>query len=143
MFEKTCDQGLCGYGWCQIEDKCYKLHNAIDQKAASKSQCKAEGALLVTPMSQAENDLLWEFLHLVHFQGQAVWLGMNDSRNEGIYIKDNTKNPTIYIDWLNWDDHAGNNTDLLNSVKFNFATKTWFRTDQFGYAYTVCTKGVL
>ena len=97
---------------------------------------------MIAPMSQAENDLLWEYLNLVQFQGQEVWLGLNDGKNEGIYVKDNTKNPVIYVGWFNWDEKAGNNTDPISSVKYNFNTKTWFRTNAQDYAYAVCTKTV-
>lgn len=142
VFEKVCDQGLCGDGWCQLEKTCFKLLNDFDQKGILKSQCHAEGAVLIAPMSQAENDLLWEYLNLVQFQGQEVWLGLNDGKNEGIYVKDNTKNPVIYVGWFNWDENAGNNTDPISSVKYNFNTKTWFRTNAQDYAYAVCTKTV-
>ena len=91
-----CDQGLCGDGWCQIEETCYKLLDGIDQKDILKSLCREEGAVLVAPMSEAENENLWEFLNLVDFQGEEVWLGLNDGKNEGTYVKDNTKNYHLY-----------------------------------------------
>ena len=142
VFQKTCDQGFCRDGWCQIEETCYKLLDDIDQKDILKSVCREEGAVLVAPMSEKENENLWEFLDLVDFQGEEVWLGLNDGKNEGTYVKDNTKNPTIYIDWFNWDENAGNNTDPISSAKYNFETKTWFRTNAQDYAYAVCTKTV-
>merc|ERR1711953_1666466 len=115
--EKTCDQGVCEDGWCQIEDTCYKLLDEVDQKNTLKKQCKTEGAILATPMSETDNDNLWEYLDLINFQnqGQEVWLGLNDGITEGTYVQDNTKNPVVYIDWFNWDENAGNNTDELSS----------------------------
>ena len=142
--EKTCDQGSCEEGWCQIEDTCYKLLEEVDQKNNLKKQCKNEGAILVTPMTEAENNNLWEYLDLVNFSGdQEVWLGLNDGITEGTYVKDNTKNPVVYIDWFNWDENAGNNTDEISSVKFNFNSKTWFRYSAEDFANAVCTKPAL
>jgi basic membrane lipoprotein Med (substrate-binding protein (PBP1-ABC) superfamily) len=140
--EKTCDQGVCEDGWCQIEDTCYKLLDEVDQKNTLKKQCKTEGAILATPMSETDNDNLWEYLDLINFQnqGQEVWLGLNDGITEGTYVQDNTKNPVVYIDWFNWDENAGNNTDELSSVKFNFDSKTWFRYSAEDFANAVCTK---
>ena len=142
VFQKTCDRGLCGDDWCQIEETCYKLLDDFDQKDTLKSLCHTEGAVLVAPMSEAENENLWEFLDLVDFQGEEVWLGLNDGKNEGTYVKDNTKNPVVYIDWFNWDENAENNTDPISSAKYNFERKTWFRTNAQDYAYAVCTKAV-
>merc|ERR1719454_1109133 len=122
---KTCDVGDCDEGWCQIEDTCYKLLDGIDQK----------------------NNNLWEYLHLINFEGEGdgrgdVWLGLNDGITEGTYVKDNTKNPVIYIDWFNWDQAAGENTDEMSSVKFDFNSKTWFRYSAEDFANAVCTKPV-
>ena len=141
VFQKLCDQGLCGDGWCQIEETCYKLLDDIGQKDILKSLCREEGAVLVAPMSEAENENLWEFLKMVDFQ-EEVWLWLKDGKNESTYVEDNTKNPTIYIGWVNWDENAGNNTDPISSAKYNFERKTWFRTNAQDHAYAVCTKTV-
>merc|ERR1712134_163434 len=119
-----------------------------DEKNTLKKQCKAEGAILVTPMSESDNDNLWEYLDLINFQNQGqeqgqVWLGLNDGITEGTYVQDNTKNPVIYIDWFNWDENVANNTDELSSVKFNFDSKTWFRYSAEDFANAVCTKPAL
>lgn len=143
--EKTCEKGSCEDGWCQIKETCYKLLDEIDQKNTLKKQCKAEGAILATPLSEADNDNLWEYLNLINFENrdQEVWLGLNDGITEGIYVKDNTKNPVVYIDWFNWDENAGINTDALSSVKFSFNSKTWFRYSAEEVANAVCTKPAL
>ena len=47
---------------------------------------------------------------LVDFQGENVWLGLNDGKNEGTYVKDNTKNPVICIDW--WDQSSAGMANL-------------------------------
>jgi hypothetical protein len=141
--EKSCDQGVCDAGWCQIDDTCYKLLADYDQKNTLKKQCKAEKAILATPMSNTENQNLKEYLRLIDFQYSEVWLGLNDGITEGTYVQDNTKNPVVYIDWFNWDENVANNTDELSSVKFNFDSKTWFRYSAEDFANAVCTKPAL
>ena len=78
-----CDQGSCDAGWCLIDNTCYKLLSNKDEKNTLKRECKKEGAILATPMNQKLNSDLKNYLDMIRFSGEEIWLGLNDGITEG------------------------------------------------------------
>jgi len=80
----------CDKGWKNIDGLCWKyIKSDISNKMAAKANCLAKNGELVKPSTYRDNRNIASFMWEEEIE-TCVWLGINDDKNEGQFVFDNT-----------------------------------------------------
>jgi cysteine-rich repeat protein len=131
-FNETCDDGnkVTGDGCssaCFVEN-CTSATNGgskylicPDAKSAfdARLECAAYGGALAVPNSAAENN--WMKSTAFGVAGQNYWIGVDDEKSEGSYVKPDGS-PVTFFDWADTQPNGGANQ---NCVEVQFDVNGW------------------
>jgi len=104
--DECTNTSLCPDGWTQVDGSCFQFNGAAEDYETATQRCKAEGAKLFEPQSNAEGLAVRQMAEAAGLGD--FWIGVNDIADEGNWVYA-TSGSAVKV--TNWNSGEPNNYD--------------------------------